>query len=304
MRPDSSIAGLLLAAALLLLSIPAVVAEEGDHPLVSRYPGSVLSRTEAEDFAAYSLITSLGEEGTKPAGPRVEGKVTRLFFQNPPERSALEIFTNYEMALEEAGAEMLFICHEAECGPGYASSAWNRFNGIHTASGTTKHYLAAKLQSGGRVAYVAVTVNRRRHQIDIIEVEEMETGRVVVDASALGDALERDGRVVLGGLYFLVDSADLEPESFPALEQVAELLEGRPDLELYVVGHTDGAGTLEHNLDLSRRRAEAVVEALVFRYHIDKARLSAHGVGPLSPVATNRDERGRSENRRVELVQR
>jgi outer membrane protein OmpA-like peptidoglycan-associated protein len=64
------------------------------------------------------------------------------------------------------------------------------------------------------------------------------------------------------------------------------------------------AGTLDYNLKLSQQRAQAVVDALVKTYGIVPTRLAAHGVGPLSPSRTNRSEDGKSQNRRVEMVER
>jgi outer membrane protein OmpA-like peptidoglycan-associated protein len=81
-------------------------------------------------------------------------------------------------------------------------------------------------------------------------------------------------------------------------------LNENPELELYVVGHTDYTGSLEYNMDLSKRRAKALVERLVSEYNIAKERLIPAGVGPLSPELTNETETGRAENRRVELVKK
>ncbi len=71
---------------------------------------------------------------------------------------------------------------------------------------------------------------------------------------------------------------------------------------MYVVGHTDNQGSYAHNLDLSQKRADAIVQALTTQYKIAAARLAAKGVASLSPVATNETEAGRAINRRVELV--
>ena len=56
-------------------------------------------------------------------------------------------------------------------------------------------------------------------------------------------------------------------------------------------------------MDLSKRRADAVVQALTARYSVAPARLIAQGAGPLAPVASNKTEEGRAKNRRVELVE-
>lgn len=89
----------------------------------------------------------------------------------------------------------------------------------------------------------------------------------------------------------------------PTLDAVAALMRDNPTLNLVAVGHSDGVGALAANISLSRRRAEAVVEALVAR-GVPRTRLSVEGAGWLSPVASNATEAGRAANRRIELIQR
>jgi outer membrane protein OmpA-like peptidoglycan-associated protein len=147
-------------------------------------------------------------------------------------------------------------------------------------------------------------VGKARTQLDVVEVKAMEENLVVVDAAALADGIEREGSVSVYGILFDTDKADVKPESKPALDEIAKLLRERATLKLYVVGHTDMTGTLEHNRTLSAARAKAVAAALVGQYQIAPARLEGHGVGPLAPVASNASEAGRAKNRRVELVAR
>ena len=97
--------------------------------------------------------------------------------------------------------------------------------------------------------------------------------------------------------------ADVKPESEPALREVAKLLQENAKLQLYVVGHTDAIGTLNSNMDLSQRRAEATVNVLTGKYGVALVRLRSWGDGPTAPVATNKTEDGRAKNRRVELVE-
>jgi OOP family OmpA-OmpF porin len=68
------------------------------------------------------------------------------------------------------------------------------------------------------------------------------------------------------------------------------------------VGHTDSQGDAAKNLDLSKRRAAALRNALVERFEIDPARITVEGMGSQEPVASNRTARGRSANRRVEVL--
>ena len=86
------------------------------------------------------------------------------------------------------------------------------------------------------------------------------------------------------------------------LKEITKLLKQDPNLNLYVVGHTDNVGKIDYNMQLSSARAEAVVKALITKYGVSRSRLDPHGVGPLAPVASNETEDGRALNRRVELV--
>ncbi|MFQ5736510.1 MAG: OmpA family protein [Thermodesulfobacteriota bacterium] len=125
---------------------------------------------------------------------------------------------------------------------------------------------------------------------------------VKVDANALSAEIDRTGHASIYGILFDTDKAEVKPESKQALGEIAKLLKQRAELKLYVVGHTDSVGSLDYNLDLSRRRAASVVKVLVQDYGIDRKRLKPAGVGPLAPVLANSSDGGRAKNRRVELV--
>lgn len=126
---------------------------------------------------------------------------------------------------------------------------------------------------------------------------------IVADAAALGAGIQADGRIAVYGIQFDTGKSDIKPESEPALVEIARLLKAQPTLKLHVVGHTDNVASLELNMKLSKARAEAVVAALATRHGVAAARLVAHGVGPIAPVASNLVDAGRAKNRRVELVQ-
>jgi outer membrane protein OmpA-like peptidoglycan-associated protein len=131
----------------------------------------------------------------------------------------------------------------------------------------------------------------------------METGNVVVNTDRLQKGLANEGRIALYGLYFDVGRAEVKPESRPQLEEMAKLLNSDKSLKVAIVGHTDNQGTVDGNVALSQRRAEAVVAMLISSYKIDGGRLRARGVASFAPVASNRTESGRAKNRRVELVE-
>lgn len=126
---------------------------------------------------------------------------------------------------------------------------------------------------------------------------------MTVNAEALAEDITRTGHVAIYGIHFDTGKADVKPESEPTLKEIANLLQQNPKLNLYVVGHTDNVGTVTSNMELSKHRAEAVVKMLVGKLGVDAKRLIGYGVGPLSPVASNKTEEGRAKNRRVELVE-
>lgn len=100
-------------------------------------------------------------------------------------------------------------------------------------------------------------------------------------------------------IYFTVDSDAIEQRSFRLLQNVAKILNSHPEIEVVrIQGHTDDQGSLQHNMDLSQRRADSV-KRMLMSYDVDASRLVTRGYGPTRPVATNATERGRARNRRV-----
>lgn len=109
------------------------------------------------------------------------------------------------------------------------------------------------------------------------------------------------GEVIrLNGLFFAVGDSTLQPESRLELERLTWLLSERPTMRIEIVGHTDSTGSLEKNMELSWRRANAVAQYLKSR-GIPAERLRVVGVGPAQPIADNRTPEGRALNRRVEF---
>ena len=111
-----------------------------------------------------------------------------------------------------------------------------------------------------------------------------------------------DCRTGLSGIYFDTASARLLPQSGTTLATVAKLMRDNAAWNLAIEGHTDNVGKADYNLDLSRRRAQAVSTALVSDYAIAASRLSADGFGATRPIAANTTLDGRAANRRVELA--
>lgn len=114
--------------------------------------------------------------------------------------------------------------------------------------------------------------------------------------------LAQTGRAEIYGIYFDFNKATPRPESAPVLQEIATALKDNPAWKLKIEGHTDNIGGDPYNLELSQRRAEGIMQALVTQYGIAAGRLNAKGNGATQPKATNATVEGRALNRRVELV--
>lgn len=287
-----------------------------DHPLISRFPGSSILVFDLKNFNEYVVPLGKMEKGALKKSQKLEGKVTQITYSAPVESSILEIFRNYESALKSADFVTLFSGGKNELGDKWldeflkATARAYRYGApaLDTRIGGEFSYMVARMTRTEGDVYVSLCVGSSWFQkfpviqLDVIEAKPIETGLVKVNAEALAKDIERTGHASIYGIYFDIDKADVNPQSEEVLAEIAKLLDQDRTLNLYVVGHTDNVGTLSSNMDLSRRRAEAVVKVLVSKYGINTDRLYAAGVGPLSPVLANKIEDGRAKNRRVELV--
>ncbi len=99
---------------------------------------------------------------------------------------------------------------------------------------------------------------------------------------------------------FATDSATIQPQFRPTLDQVAAVLRDYNQTYIDVYGHTDSDGSDAYNQTLSERRAASVADYLGAN-GVQRARLATRGFGELQPVATNATPEGKAQNRRVEI---
>jgi outer membrane protein OmpA-like peptidoglycan-associated protein len=102
-------------------------------------------------------------------------------------------------------------------------------------------------------------------------------------------------------IYFDFNKSTIKPVSFPLLNEVAQALKDHATIRVRIEGHTDSRGNDAFNLRLSQRRAEAVRTFLIGR-GIEEARMEPRGYGETVPIASNRTDAGRAQNRRVEFI--
>lgn len=295
-------------------------------PLGPLKPVADKSRRDAHNNVVFEPVQSKA----------LEGRRTRLVYLLPENIAPVQAVRNYQNEISAKGGKTLFECKNEECGgdPGRASEGgggdqslamylWPEsnikdkpFSNGHCAQTSRiseQRYAALELPknnvfvsvlayAGRDSTYCRAFTNRTVVVVDILESKAMEHKMVTVKAEEMAQSIQVNGRVALYGLHFDTAKADVKPDSKDTLEQIAKLLSASQTLKLLVVGHTDNVGEFGANLELSRRRADAVVAALVGQYKVDRKRLTPVGVSFASPVAPNAAEEGRAKNRRVELV--
>lgn len=158
------------------------------------------------------------------------------------------------------------------------------------------------IRQGGKEWWIDVSTGAfpLHGYVVVLEREGMKQSLGFLDAAAMKQAIDKDGRVALY-INFDVDKATLRPDAQPILAEIDKLLQVDPALKLSIEGHTDNTGAPDHNQTLSAARARSVLGALV-GLGVDPARLQSRGFGQDKPLADNASEDGRAKNRRVELV--
>lgn len=264
----------------------------------------------------------------------IEGARTTLYYKLPGDVSTLEAIRQYQDLLGAAGFKTLFTAANDSLDDGY-----NRFvSQIFPQALTTKNlqYLhefnhdqqryavlqgtdanganvyvslyAFILQDGAGTGYEELVEAHKLEKgncilrVDLLQTKPMEQRMTVVKAEEIEQSIAKTGRIAIYGVYFDTDKAEIKPESDASLIEMAQAINAAPGGKFLIVGHTDNQGGLEHNQDLSKRRATAVTKALVSQYKVPAAAVIPVGVGMAAPVAPNVDEAGRAKNRRVEIV--
>lgn len=217
--------------------LPAVAADvEGsaDHPIVSRYAGSEITRYQQDEFNEYGLLVGPADQRDGKAGnvksvKPLEGKVTRILYKTPAGRSTLEVYRNYGAELNKAGFNILYHCALDACGKAFHNTVVNTTPMVGIK--TEQRYLAAQLTRAEGDVYVSLYLNQNTAaghpfaltQLDVIELKPMQTQMVTVDADAMAKGLGAEGHIAIYGIYFDTDKAVLKPESKLTLEEIVKL---------------------------------------------------------------------------------
>jgi outer membrane protein OmpA-like peptidoglycan-associated protein len=208
----------------------------------------------------------------------MEGKRTCIHYvhdKSAQEPSALQIMRNYENAIHRIGGKTVVLDEKL----GRATF---------------------RLDRDGRSVWIGLSnflYNPIQFTLNIVELEAMVQE---IQASDILKGLETDGYYGLN-ILFDTNSDQVKPESMPLVQAIVDLLKQNPSLRVSIDGHTDNVGDTAYNKALSERRARTVYN-LVAQQGIAANRLQYRGFGSEIPIADNRKESGRAQNRRVEVV--
>jgi OmpA-OmpF porin, OOP family len=266
----------------------------------------------------------------------LEGRRQHYVYLIPEGTSPLAVIRNYQNQAKSKGGKTLYECQGKECGGGQSYVNWGGggsqsiamtiwpqskiLNANKSPEGCAmrgklveQRFTALEISaSQAHATVLAYTVEvpgdcknfsgRTFVMVDTVESKAMAQNMETPTAEDMVASISTSGRVALYGIQFDSNKAEVKAESKTTMDEIGKLLAANRSLKLLVVGHTDNVGGFAPNLELSKKRAEAVVAQLVAQYKVDPRRLQSFGVSYASPVASNTDDAGRAKNRRVELV--
>ncbi len=243
-----------------------------DYPLFGHMPGYV-GQLQKRNFDKFTFRVQDGEEVRDAEALGARWSVVYTPSAGAQYASNFDVEENYRAAVEALGGQVL-----------------------HRDDRT----LSARFEKNGALVWVHIYTQENETQLEVIEEKAFEARIKPPEASALKEALDREGHVALY-VNFDFAKAVLKPDAAPVIAQVVKLMQDDPSLRLAIEGHTDNIGTRDYNMKLSTDRAASVVAAIVAK-GIAAPRLKSQGFGFEKPVADNASGEGRAKNRRVELV--
>jgi len=312
-----------------LVVLPGIAADlpgSQDPPLMKRYAGSELIGYRAPKFEEYVMPLGRPVQIDPPSyekSQKVEGQLSRYTYLAPTGRTPSEVFRNYQLEFQRLNIETVY-----EKGPtargwfgptlqrqadedglgqilGYNEAQERVLSGRSRDRQPVWYFVFVTAYKDGVIPerlHADVVKDRVLVHLVVVAPDKLQENMEFVNAAKMARGLADSGKVALYGIHFDTDKDTVRPDSKGTLDEIAKLLRDDSNLRLRVVGHTDNQGDAAYNLDLSRRRALAVVRVLTSQYGITASRLDAFGCGLYAPADTNDTDAGRAKNRRVELV--
>jgi outer membrane protein OmpA-like peptidoglycan-associated protein len=168
---------------------------------------------------------------------------------------------------------------------------------IAKAEAERNKVLLESREAQARVAEQEAQASRSQALQARVELESLQQQYAALAAKKT----DRGMVMTLGDVLFDTDQATLKPGAAETIDRLADFLARNESTRIRIEGHTDSTGSDAYNSELSRRRAQAVADALA-AHAVSATRVEVVGRGEGFPVATNETSAGRQQNRRVEIV--
>ncbi|WP_321830120.1 OmpA family protein [Thalassovita sp.] len=285
--------------------------------------GSEVLRDQTSQLDSYALPVGTFADGQLPVLD-LQGLVHRGSWSVASQGlTSLQLLDPLQTQLEALGYTILFSCDTQACG-GFdfrfetevlpapdMHVDLSDFRFLAAQNGDKDHLglLVSRSANTGFIQMIRVTdaadtdgviaANTPEGPAEVPDVARLTNSDIASDTVP---HLQAQGHVVLEDLSFATGSADLGAGPFASLNSLAAYLKADPSRRVALVGHTDALGTLERNINLSKRRAASVRDRLIAVHGVSSAQLDAEGMGYLAPRGPNLTEEGREANRRVEAV--
>ena len=299
---------------LTLLPLPALALE------IAFPEGSDVTFEQIDENASYGLPDAPYQDGLLSTR-QVNGTVLKQVWSLPGTASTEQMVEPLRRQIEAGGFAILLDCDARSCG-GFdfrfttevvpAPDMFVDLQDFRFVAGLKENYsgseaisvLVSRTGDKGLMQIISVRPGDAAEDLNLTPSVSVGTGgptRVVAQGATV-TALRTGGRAVLSDLSFQTGSAQLADLSFQSLKDLAGFLIADPTRKIALVGHSDNVGSLENNMKLSQKRAQSVASYLVNKLAVPADQIEAHGVGFLSPLASNSDDLGKTTNRRVEAV--
>jgi OmpA-OmpF porin, OOP family len=200
------------------------------------------------------------------------------------------------------------------------TSKWIAINETYIATGKENYFIIGCFNNGKKVKfnkvnpakyipdprgyayyYVDNVIIKPEKEDQIVKTEIQKTPKDTIKIISQVTKLEVGSSFILNNISFTTGSYELTEFSFKELDKIVELLNKNPNITILISGHTDNIGDKYDNLNLSKQRAESVLNYIVSK-GINKTRTAYDGYGDTLPIANNDEDEGRKKNRRVEVT--